>query len=151
MENLNFGLAYTLSRTYDGEDADDALDKDGNSGGTGGGAFTDTRMVRVPRHMLGLNTFYKIPNKNVSLNLQTIGATDARDYGNYNSPKHGSNYADVKLPAYFVNHLTVNYDLIPGYDVFFKITNLTNESYHTALHYSQPKRGFNFGVKKSFD
>ena len=151
MENLNFDLAYTLSRTYDGEDADDALDKDGNTGGTGGGVFIDTRMVRVPRHMLGLNTFYKIPNKNFSLNLQTIGATDARDYGNYNSPKQGTNYVDVKLPAYFVNHLTVNYDLIPGYDVFFKITNLTNESYHTALHYSQPKRGFNFGVKKSFD
>ena len=38
-----------------------------------------------------------------------------------------------------------------GASIFFLITNLTNESYHTALHYSQPKRGFNIGVKKSFD
>jgi vitamin B12 transporter len=150
-DNLNFNLAYTLSRTYDGEDADDANNADGNTGGTGGGAFTDTRMVRVPRHMLGLNTYYKFPNKKISLNLQTIGATNSRDYGNYNSPKHGSNYADVKLPAYFVNHLSVNLDFIPNYDVFFKITNLTNEDYHTALHYSQPGRGLSFGLKKSFD
>ena len=101
--------------------------------------------------MLGLNTYYKIPNKKISVNLQTIGATNTRDYGNYNSPLHGSNYADVKLPAYFVNHLSVNLDFIPNYDVFFKITNLTNEDYHTALHYSQPGRGLSFGLKKSFD
>lgn len=152
MENLNFGLAYTLSRTYDGEDADDANNSDGNSGGTGGGAFTDTRMARVPRHMLGLNTYYKIPNKKMSIDLQTIGATNVRDYGNYNSPRAGgSDYRDVKLPAYFVNHLTLNFDHIPSYDVFFKITNLTNEDYHTALHYSQPKRAFSFGIKRSFD
>ncbi len=149
--NLNFDLSYSLSRTYDGEDADDANNSDGNSGGTGGGAFTDTRMVRVPRHMMGLNTYYKIPNKDISFNLQTIGATNARDYGNYNSPRHGTDYADVKLPAYFVNHLTINYDTIPGYDVFFKITNLTNENYHTALHYSQPKRALGFGIKRSYD
>ena len=93
----------------------------------------------------------KFLDENISLNLQTIGATDSRDYGNFNSPKHGSNYADVKLPAYFVNHLTINFDLIPDYDVFFKITNLTNEDYHTALHYSQPGRGFSLGLKKSFD
>jgi vitamin B12 transporter len=150
-DNLNFNLAYTLSRTFDGEDADDANNSDGNTGGTGGGAFTDTRMVRVPRHMLGLNTYYKIPNKPVSMNLQTIGATNVRDYGNFNSPIHAGNYADVKLPAYFVNHLTVNYDFIPNYDVFFKITNFTNEEYHTALHYSQPQRGISFGMKRSFD
>ena len=150
-DNLNFDLAYTLSRTYDGEDADDALNNDGNTGGTGGGAFVDTRMVRVPRHMLGLNTNYEIPNKKISLNLQTISATNARDYGNYNSPKEGSNYKDVKLPAYFVNHFTVNYDYVPGYDIFFKITNLTDKDYYTALHYSQPKRAFSLGIKKSFD
>ena len=140
-----------MSRTYDGEDADDANNADGNTGGTGGGAFTDTRMVRVPRHMLGLNTYYKIPNKKISINLQTITATNARDYGNFNSFKHGTDYADVKLRGYFVNHLTFNYDAIPGYDVFFKITNLTDEDYFTATHYSQPKRALGFGMKKSFD
>ncbi len=150
-DNLNFNLAYTLSRTYDGEDADDALDNDGNTGGTGGGAFLDTRMVRVPRHMLGLNTYYKIPNKKISVNLQTIGASNARDYGNFNSPKHGTNYADVNLDAYIVNHLTLNFDYLPGYDTFFKITNLFDETYNTALDYSQPQRTFSFGIKKSFN
>ena len=150
-DNLNFNLSYTLSSTYDGEDADDANNMDGKAGGTGGGAFTDSRMVRVPRHMLGLNTYYKVPNKKISLNLQTIGATNSRDYGNYNSPLSGTDYADVKLRGYFVNHLTFNYDAIPGYDVFVKITNLTDEDYYTALHYSQPKRALGFGLKKSFD
>jgi len=151
-ENLNFNLNYTLSRTYDGEDADDALDNDGNSGGTGGGAFIDTRMVRVPRHSLGLNTYYSIPNKNISLNLQTIAATNSRDYGNYNSPRDGDgNYMDVKLDGYVVNHLTINYDYIPGYDIFFNVKNLFNETYNTALDYSQPNRSFGFGLRKSFD
>jgi vitamin B12 transporter len=151
-DNLNFNLNYTLSRTYDGEDADDALNNDGNTGGTGGGAFIDTRMVRVPRHMLGLNTFYKFPKKNLSMNLQTIGASNARDYGNFNSPKAGSDYMDVKLDAYIVNHLTFDYDdYIPGYKMFFKITNLFNETYNTALDYSQPQRAFSFGIKKSYD
>ena len=150
-DNLNFNLAYTLSSTYDGEDADDALNSDGNSGGTGGGAFIDKRMVRVPTHMLGLNTYYKIPNRKISFNLHTIGSSDVRDYGNYNTTLHGSDYSDVKLSGYLVNHLTLNYDAIPGYDVFFKVTNLTDRDYNTALHYSQPKRGFSFGLKKSFD
>ena len=62
-DKLNFDLNYTLQRTYDGADMDDALNNDGNSGGTGGGAFVDSRMVRVPRHALGLNTYYRIPQK----------------------------------------------------------------------------------------
>ena len=62
-DKLNFDLNYTLQRTYDGADMDDALNNDGNSGGTGGGAFVDSRMARVPRHALGLNTYYRIPQK----------------------------------------------------------------------------------------
>jgi|TARA_B110000238_G_C15905770_1_gene344020 hypothetical protein len=34
---------------------------------------------------------------------------------------------------------------------FFTKTDLTNEDYHAALHYSQPGRGFSLGLKKSFD
>ena len=147
---LNFNLNYTLSRTYDGADMDDALNKDGKTGGTGGGAFTDSRMVRVPRHMLGLNTYYKFPNKNMTLNLQTIAASNARDYGNFNSPMHGSSYADVKLDAYIVNHLTLDFDYLPGYDIYLKLINIFDEEYNTALHYSQPSRSFKLGLKRSF-
>ena len=143
-------LNYTLSRTYDGADMDDALNKDGKTGGTGGGAFTDSRMVRVPRHMLGLNTYYKFPNKNMTLNLQTIAASNARDYGNFNSPMHGSSYADVKLDAYIVNHLTLDLDYLPGYDIYLKLINIFDEEYNTALHYSQPSRSFKLGLKRSF-
>lgn len=150
-ENLNFDLNYTATRTYDGADHDDANNNDGKTGGSGGGSFIDSRMVRVPRHMLGLNTYYKIPNNNFSLNLQTIGSSRARDYGNFNSPKYGSNYLDVQLDAYIVNHLTVNAEYIPGYDVFFKVTNMFNETYNTALDYSQPQRSFNVGFRRSFD
>jgi vitamin B12 transporter len=150
-DKLNFDLNYTLQRTYDGADMDDALNNDGNSGGTGGGAFVDSRMARVPRHALGLNTYYRIPQKNLSINLQTIYAGNSRDYGNFNSPKHGTSYLDAQLDAYFVNHLDFMYNYIPGYDVFFKIVNLTDESYQTALDYSQPSRSFNFGIRRSFD
>ena len=72
-----------------------------------------------------------------------------RDYGNFNSPKHGTDYADVKLDDYFVNHLSINYDLF-GYDAFFKINNIFDEKYNTALDYSQMDRSFNFGVKNSY-
>ena len=108
-------------------------------------------MARVPRHALGLNTYYRIPQKNLSINLQTIYAGNSRDYGNFNSPKHGTNYLDAQLDAYFVNHLDFMYNYIPGYDVFFKIVNLTDENYQTALDYSQPSRSFNFGIRRSFD
>ena len=99
---------------------DDALNADGNTGGTGGGAFLDSRMVRIPRHNINLSTYYKLPKSNLSFNLQSIWSDDMRDYGNFNSPKHGTDYADVKLDDYFVNHLSINYDLF-GYDAFFKI------------------------------
>jgi outer membrane receptor protein involved in Fe transport len=58
---------------------------------------------------------------------------------------------DVKLDGYVVNHLTINYDYIPGYDIFFNVKNLFNETYNTALDYSQPNRSFGFGLRKSFD
>lgn len=148
--NLNFNLNYTLSRTYDGADMDDALDKDGNSGGTGGGAFTDSRMVRVPRHMIGLNTYYNFPNTNISLKLQTIAASNARDYGNFNSPKHGDDYADVKLDAYIVNHLTFDFNNLEGYKTYLKFINIFDEEYNTALDYSQPSRSFRLGIKRVY-
>ncbi len=144
-ENLNFNLNYTYTSTYDGADMDDAL----NEGGTGGGAFLDSRLVRVPRHLINLSTYYKLPNSNLSFNLQTIWSDDMRDYGNFNSPKHGTDYADVKLDDFLVNHLSINYDLF-GYDTFFKINNIFDEKYNTALDYSQMDRTFNFGIKRVY-
>ena len=144
-ENLNFGLNYTYTSTYDGADMDDYL----NEGGTGGGAFLDSRMVRVPRHLVNLTSYYKLPDTSLSFLLQTIWSDDMRDYGNFNSPKHGSDYADVKLDDFVVNNLSINYDLF-GYDAFFKINNILNEKYSTALHFSQMDRSFNFGIRRLY-
>ena len=43
----------------------------------------------------------------------------------------------------------INYDLF-GYDTFFKINNLFDEKYNTALDYSQMDRTFNFGIKRVY-
>ena len=40
---------------------------------------------------------FLFPKKNLSFTLETKWSDDMRDYGNYNSPKHGTDYADVKL------------------------------------------------------
>ena len=72
-----------------------------------------------------------------------------RDYGNYNSPKHGTDYADVKLDDFLVNNLSVNYNF-HDYKAFFKIDNILDEKYSTALDYSQMHRSFNFGIKRLY-
>ena len=141
---LNFDLNYTYTSTYDGADEDDLKD-----GYTSSGAFLDKRMVRIPRHLVNLKTVFLIPSKKLGFTLETKWSDDMRDYGNYNSPKHGSDYADVKLDDFLVNNLTVNYNLY-DYKAFFKINNILDEKYNTALDYSQMDRTFNFGIKRVY-
>ena len=73
-DNLNFGLNYTYTSTYDGAEQDDP-DKNQN--------FFMTEMVRVPRHLINLKTNFKIPGyKDLDFSLNTNFSDDARDYGN---------------------------------------------------------------------
>ena len=144
-DNLNFDLNYTFSHTYDGGDWGDTLD-----GFTGGGKFLSSRMVRVPKHIINLETNYVFPkNKDLSLTLQTKWSDTTRDYGNFNSPKSGTDYMDVFLDDYIVNNLTLNYNFF-GYKTFLKIGNIFNEKYNTVLDYSQMDRTFNFGIRRSY-
>ena len=141
---LNFDLNYTYTSTYDGADQDDLRD-----GYTSAGAILDSRMVRVPRHIINLKTNFLVPDKNLSFVLETKWSDDTRDYGNYNSPKHGTDYADVKLDDFLVNNLSVNYNLY-DYKAFIKINNIFDEKYNTALDYSQMDRSINFGIKRLY-
>ena len=107
-------------------------------------------MVRVPKHIINLETNYVFPkNKDLSLKLQTKWSDTTRDYGNFNSPKSGTDYMDVYLDDYIVNNLIVDYNLF-GYKTFFKITNIFDEKYSTVLDYSQMDRSFNFGIRRSY-
>ena len=72
-----------------------------------------------------------------------------RDYGNNNSPKSGQNWVDVQLDDYLVNNLSVDYDLY-GFKAYFKIYNVLDEKYNTALDYSAFGRTFNFGIRRAY-
>lgn len=144
-DNLNFDLNYTFSHTYDGGDWGDTLD-----GFTGGGKFLSSRMVRVPKHIINLETNYVFPkNKDLSLKLQTKWSDTTRDYGNFNSPKSGTDYMDVFLDDYILNNLEIDYNWF-GYKTFLKITNIFDEKYNTVLDYSQMDRSFNLGIRRSY-
>ena len=136
-ENLNFGLNYTYTNTYDGAEQDDP---NKNS------SYTSSQMVRVPRHLVNLNTFYNFSNyKNLSMSINTKWSEDARDYGNGNRT-----YKDERVESYLVNDLNFNYKLFNSYNLFLNITNIFDENYETAKDYSQMNRSFNLGFKRLY-
>ena len=139
-EQLDFDLNYTYTSTYDGAEHDnpDLLS-----------SYTNSQMVRVPRHFLNLATNYTFPNEKLNLSLKTKISSKVRDYGNANEPANGS-FDDVKLNSYMVNDLSLNYNLWGVYDVFFDVVNLFDKKYNTALQYSQMDRSFNFGIRRSY-
>jgi len=139
-EQLNFDLNYTYTSTYDGAEHDnpDLLS-----------SYTNSQMVRVPRHFLNLSTNYTFPNKKMNLSLKTKISSKSRDYGNANEPADSS-FDDVKLNSYMVNDLSLNYNLWETYDLFFDVVNLFDRKYNTALQYSQMDRTFNFGIKRKY-
>ena len=139
-EQLNFDLNYTYTSTYDGAEHDNPNLLS---------SYTNSQMVRVPRHFLNLATNYTFPNENLNLSLKTKISSKARDYGNANEPANGS-YDDVKLNSYMVNDLSLNYNLWGVYDVFFDVVNLFDKKYNTALQYSQMDRSYNFGIKRKY-
>ena len=143
---LNFDLNYTYTSSYDGADWDDQV----GDGSCACGVALDKAMVRVPRNLINLKTEFRIPNyEKFNFSLETKWSDTMRDYGNNNSPKHGSNWVDVILDDYLVNNLTVDYDL-HGYKAYFKIYNILDEKYNTALDYSEMDRTFNFGLRRLY-
>ncbi len=138
---LNFGLNYTYTQTYDGAEQDNPNNSNVNS-----------QMVRVPRNVINLITKIKFPgSKNLDLTLRTKWSDKARDYGNGNANRNGSqSFSDAELESYLVNDLSINYNLFNSYDLYFDIVNITDKKYETAQDYSQMDRSFNFGLKRRF-
>ena len=140
-KNLNFDLAYTYNSTYDGADFDDP-----KLGGGSQGNFTNSQLVRIPRHLINVGANYNIAN-NMKLNWKTKYSDSARDYGTTNTAC--GNFVDVKLSSYYVSD--VGLDLQYGdYKGFVGMTNLFNEKYSTACQYSSPERALNFGFKRLY-
>ena len=137
---LNFDLNYTYNSTYDGADFDDP-----DMGPQSNGAFTNSQLVRIPRHLINLSSKVS-PIKDLNITLQTKWSDEMRDYENVNSTVGG----DQRLKSFLVNDLTADYKLANDYKVFFKIDNIFDEGYNTALEYNQMDRSFNFGLRKAF-
>ena len=135
--NLSFGLNYTYTNTYDGAEQDDP-DKSSS--------VLSSQMVRVPRHLVNLNTQFNFPNnKNLAISLNTKWSEDTRDYGNGNRT-----YNDERIDSYLVNDLSLNYKLFNNYNLFFNIANIFDENYETVKDYSQMDRSFYFGLKRLY-
>ena len=144
-EMLNFGFNYTYTQTYDGAEYDNP--DNSNSAGS--------QMVRVPRNIMNLITNVKVPGyKDLDITLRTKWSDEARDYGNGNPNRNGntgnSMFNDAELESYLVNDLSIRYNYLNSYNLFFDITNITDKKYNTAQDYSQMDRSFNFGIKKSY-
>ena len=139
-EKLNFDFNYTYSSTYDGAEHEnpDLL-----------ASYTNSQMVRVPRHFLNLATNYVFPDNNLNLTLRTKVSSKARDYGIKIEPADGS-FDDVRLNSYMVNDLSLNYNLWNSYKVFFDINNILDKKYYTVIRYNQMDRSYNFGIKRSY-
>tara|TARA_A100001011_G_scaffold216267_1_gene224191 strand:+ start:1457 stop:3427 length:1971 start_codon:yes stop_codon:yes gene_type:complete len=140
-EMFNFGLNYTYTSSYDGADEDDPNNTKSGS-----------QMVRVPRNLINLITNIKVPAyKNLNISLRTKWSDEVRDYGNGNATSNKSpGFQDETLDNYLVNDLSVSYNYLNAYNLYFDITNVLDKKYETALQYSQMDRSFNFGIKKTY-
>ena len=83
-------------------------------------------MVRVPRNIMNLITNVKIPGyKDLDITLRTKWSDKARDYGNGNANRNGSaTFADASLDSYLVNDLSIRYNYLNKYNLYFDITNI---------------------------
>ncbi|MDC0205527.1 TonB-dependent receptor [Pelagibacteraceae bacterium] len=139
-EKLNFDFNYTYSSTFDGAEHKNPKLL---------ASYTNSQMVRVPRHLFNLSTNYIFPDENLNLTLRTKVSSKARDYGSATQPADGS-YDDVKLTDYMINDLSLNYNLWNSYNVFFDVNNILDKTYYTALQYGQLDRTINFGIKRTY-
>ena len=136
-DNLEFGMNYTYTSTYDGAEADDPNRNQ---------SYTNNQMVRVPRNLINFQTRFISPNDdNLSFVLNSKWSDTARDYGNGNRT-----YNDEMIDDYFVNDILIKYNLWDTYNLFFNITNVFDEKYETVRDYSQMDRSFNIGLKRVY-
>ena len=91
-------------------------------------AFTNSQLVRIPRHFINLSSKVSLV-KDLNITLKTKWSDEMRDYENTNSVVGG----DQRLKSFLVNDLTADYKLANGYKAFFKIDNIFDEVYNTAL------------------
>ncbi len=136
-KSLSFNLNYTYTSTYDGAEQDDP-DKSSS--------YYNAQLVRVPRHLVNINTTYTPKNiENTTFTLSSKWADTTRDYGNGNRT-----FSDERTDDFFVNDLSINHNLFNKYNIFLDVTNLLDERYETVRDYSQLGRSFNFGIKQDF-
>ena len=139
-EMFNFGFNYTYTQTYDGAEQDNP-----NT------SMIGSQMVRVPRNLVNLITNLKVPGYNdLDVTLRTKWSDEARDYGTGNVNRNGASFADAELESYLVNDLSVRYNYLNAYNLYFDITNVLDKKYQTSQDYNQMDRSFNFGVKKTY-
>ena len=139
-EMFNFDFNYTYTQTYDGAEQDNP-----NT------SMIGSQMVRVPRNLVNLITNFKVPGYNdLDVTLRTKWSDEARDYGTGNVNRNGASFADAELESYLVNDLSVRYNYLNAYNLYFDITNVLNKKYQTAQDYNQMDRSFNFGLKKTY-
>ena len=62
----------------------------------------------------------------------------------------GTEHGDETLDDYLVNDLSIKYNLLNSFDLFFDINNILDEKYETARDYSQMDRSYNFGIRRSY-
>ena len=140
-KKLNLNLNYTYTSTYDGADFDDP-----NLGPNSAGDFSNSQMVRVPRHLLNIGASYELMD-NINLNWHTKYSDTVRDYGNVNAA--GGNFRDMRLDSYSVTDLGLDVKL-RNTKAFLKFSNIFNEKYSQALQFAAPERSFNLGFKKLY-
>ena len=135
---LNFDFNYTYTQTYDGAEQDNPSN-----------TMINSQMVRIPRNIVNLTTNLKVPGyKDLNVSLKTKWSDEARDYGNGNANRNGSqSFADSELDSYLVSDLSITYNYLNKYNLYFDINNVLDKKYETAQDYSQMDRSFNFGIK----
>jgi vitamin B12 transporter len=139
-EMFNFGLNYTYTQTYDGAEQDNPNNGNQNS-----------QMVRVPRNIINLITDVKVPGyKDLGVTLRTKWSDEARDYGTGNANRNGTSFSDAELDSYLVNDLSIRYNYLNTYNLFFDITNVFDKKYQTTQDYNQMDRSYNLGFKRSY-
>ena len=106
-----------------------------------GYTWTDTEdkktgqpLLRRPENTAQLNVSRDIGNFSASINLSYHGSSEDLDFSSFPAQR-------VKLDAYTLLNLGMQYQLTKQWKLFAKFNNLLDEDYETVLGYNQP--GFN--------